>query len=441
MGLHATRARVPMTKWKLAVPKPRGSIPEGMLNKVMVGLSTVLVLALILSAGFCGGGEDTDADAAGGEETSAAEGVRAAPPVDDELQLVIDREERRIADAQQAAAQALMEDERRREQERLAQLEADQAAGLANIPPEMRMALMDSLGRLPDPDLLEIQRQAQLENAARRITSLRANPVALTYRGADGAVEATTEERERDPLAPQADLLRALASSGFQLPQSLGGTPPAGELDIPLPGSSRLPDYENPPRLITPNDPPGWERVYEGQWLEAVLVTQLSGEFPGPALAMVSVPFYSADRQRILIPRGSRLIGSYQQVRRRDQTRLAVGFHRLVLLDGRHVPLRFLGLDQAGTSALTDQVDRHYLSTFLAAGAVGILSGFALARGTPYSVGVDGLIASGGQGLAQTSDDVLDRFLNRLPTVTIRAGHRVRAWFTSDVLIPVPPNR
>ena len=430
-----------MPEWKLAVPKPGGSIPEGLLNKVMVVLATVLVLALIISAGFCGGGDDTADEEAEGEETNASAGIRPGAAVDDELQTVIEREQRRLADAQRAAAAAILEAERLEELDRLAQLEADEAAGLANIPPAMRQALFDSLGVLPDPDLIEIQRQAQLENAARRITSLRADPVALSFRGGRGARDATTEGGESTANPGQADLLRALANAGVQLPQAAGGAPPAGELDIPLPGSDRLPDYANPPRLLTPNDPPGWERVYEGQWLEAVLVTQLTGEFPGPVLATVSVPFYSADRQRVLIPRGSRLIGSAQAVRRRDQSRLAVSFHRLVLLDGRHVPLRFHGLDQAGASGLADQVNRHYLSTFLAAGAVGILSGFALSRGNPSSVGADAVIASGGQGLAGTADNILDRFLNRLPTVTIRAGHRVRAWLTSDVLIPVPPHQ
>lgn len=429
-----------MPEWKLAVPKPGGSIPEGLLNKVMVGLATALVLALIISAGFCGGTDDDAESEEAGEPTEGA-GIRPGAPVEDELQMVIDREERRIADAQRAAAAALLEAERLEELDRLAQLEADQASGFGNIPPEMRQALIDSLGILPDPELIELQRQARLENAARRITSLRANPVALSFRDGRGSGEATTRGRETGGNPSQADLLRALGNAGIQLPQAAGGAPPPGELDIPLPGSSRLPDYANPPRLLTPNDPPGWERVYEGQWLEAVLVTQLSGEFPGPVLATVSVPFYSADRQRVLIPRGSRLIGSAQEVRRTNQSRLAVSFHRLVLLDGRHVPLRFHGLDQAGASGFADQVNRHYLSTFLAAGAVGILSGFALSRGTPYSDGADGIIASGGRGLAGTTDNILDRFLNRLPTVTIRAGHRVRAWLTSDVLIPVPPHQ
>ena len=429
-----------MPEWKITVPKPGGSIPEGLLNKIMVGLATVLVLALILSAGFCGGGDET-AEGGGedGEEESASAGIRAGASVDDELQTVITRQEQRVADAQRAAARAILEDERRQAQERASLAVADQAAGLGNISPAMRQALIDSLGFLPDPDLIEIQRQAQLDNAARRITSLRADPVALSFRGASRAAEATTRG-ERGGNPGQADLLQALGGAGIQLPQT-AGTPPAGELDIPLPSSSRLPDYANPPHLITPNDPRGWERVYEGQWLEAVLVTQLSGEFPGPVLAMVSVPFYSADRQRILIPRGSRLIGAYRAVRRRDQTRLALSFHRLVLLDGRHIPLRFHGLDQAGSSGFADQVNRHYLSTFLAAGAVGILSGFALSRGNPYDGGVDALIASSGQGLAGNAGDLLDPFLNRLPTITIRAGHRVRAWLTSDVLIPVPPHQ
>ena len=64
--------------------------------------------------------------------------------------------------------------------------------------------------------------------------------------------------------------------------------------------------------------------------MKHVLVTQLSGDFPGPVLAQVSVPFYSRDRQQVLIPRGARLVGTAQQVTTRDQGRLSVGFHRLI---------------------------------------------------------------------------------------------------------------
>ena len=114
-----------------------------------------------------------------------------------------------------------------------------------------------------------------------------------------------------------------------------------------------------------------------------------------------------------------------------DQSRLAVAFHRLLLPDGSWIDLEFTGLNQAGEGALRDEVDRHYFGTFAAAGTVGVVSGLALAGGSPF-----GLRAGVGQGLGQSATSVLDRFLNRLPTITIRAGHRLRIWFTSDVLVP-----
>ena len=141
-----------------------------------------------------------------------------------------------------------------------------------------------------------------------------------------------------------------------------------------------------------------------------------SGDFPGPVLAVVSVPFYSGDRQRVLVPRGAQVIGTAWAVANQDQSRLAVSFHRLILPDGRSVSLEFHGLNQLGEGALRDQVDRHYFSMFAAVGAVGVLSGLTAARGNPYEGGVAGFQAGAGQGLGQAATRILDRFLNRLPT-------------------------
>ena len=200
-------------------------------------------------------------------------------------------------------------------------------------------------------------------------------------------------------------------------------------------------DYNNPAQVEVPDDPPGWERIYEGSFLEGVLVTQLSGDFPAPVLAQVAVPFYSADRQRILIPRGSRAIGTAAAVTGQDQERLAVGFHRLILPDGRWIALPFHGLNQVGEGALKDRVNRHYFSMFAAVGAVGVISGLTLQNSNPYGGGAQAFRAGAGQGLGQGATQILQRFLNRLPTLTIRAGHRLRIWFTSDVLVPPDPRR
>ena len=413
-----------MSSVKNNAETPAGALPPGLLNKIIVILSTILVLALILST-MCSGGED-DPQVTTDTESPAPPGAAAvSTPVD--LDEIIDRQQRQ-AEAQRR--QQLQE-----EQRRLAEFALQQPQDILNPAVEAALLQPDSLGNLPDPEAVELRRQLDLEELEREITSIRAAPVAQSFRGANNS---TTGGGERSVGQVPPDLTEALVRS---LPSSvLGGSaaPPAGELDIPLPNSANLPEYENPPRLIDPDDPPGWERVYEGSFLEAVLVNQLDGEFPGPALAIVNVPFYSADRQRVLIPRGTRLIGTAQAVQRQNQTRLAVGFHRLVMLDGRHVPLRFLGLNQAGTMGLKDEVDRHYMSTFLAAGAIGLLNGLALYQGNPYGGGGAALLSQAGPGIGQTGQQLLDPFLNRLPTVTIRAGHRLRVWFTSDLLIPRP---
>lgn len=411
-----------MSSVKKLTEAPAGSLPPGLLNKVMVILGTVLVLVLILSTVF-GGGEEEAADTE--QQTPAAE---AAPSSPVDLETVIEQQQRRA----EALRLQLQRDEQRRLAERA--LQQPQTA-LQNPLVEAALLQPDSLGNLPDPEAIELRRQLELQDLEREITSIRAAPVAQSFRDRNNST--TGEGIERPAPTPSVDPTRLLRSVA---PSVLGSTtsPPAGELDIPLPNSAALPEYEDPPRLIDPDDPAGWERVYEGSFLEAVLVNQLTGEFPGPALAIVNVPFYSADRQRVLIPRGSRLIGTAQAVRRANQTRLAVGFHRLVLGDGRHVPLRFLGLNQAGESGLADHVDRHYMSTFLAAGAIGLISGLALYQGNPYGGGGAGILGNAGIGTASTGRDLLEPFLNRLPTVTIRAGHRLRVWFTSDLLIPRP---
>ena len=322
-------------------------------------------------------------------------------------------------------------------------------------------------------DEAQLREVLRLEAIERRTRSLRSAPVVITYRrpgtggpppaeptaapvpGADTPAQAGDQGRASTPLPTEPvrllDTISALqaldaeqtAGAELDAGRALGSgrqiEPPAVS-PLGSTASAGIPrgDPLSPAIVHTPDDPPGWERIYEGSFVEAVLVNQLNGDFPGPVLAAVAVPFYSADRQRIVIPRGARVVGSASSVLGQDQQRLAVGFHRLIFPDGRWVSLEFHGLNQIGEGALKDQVNRHYLSMFASVGAVGIISGLTLRGSNPYGGGAEGFRAGAGQGLAQGATSILDRFLNRLPTITIRAGHRLRIWLTSDVLVPRP---
>ena len=407
-----------MSRWKQWVKEPKGALPGGLVTKVGIALITVLVAGLLFSSSLAGPDDTADGVAPTGPR-----------PVDDRtgrsLDGRLDAETER--QSQQAAADA---DRERRQPDTAGQEPAgqDAAADAGNA------GAQAGLGRAE----FELREALRLEEVERRTRSLRSFPVAQSHRDPNRASNAAGVSPPA-PESPDAALDGALASLGQSLAAlkaemvaGLSGGEFAPSEGGPVPRTGPSPARTSEPgRLVRPHDPPGWERIHEGTFLEAVLVTQLSGEFPGPVLAMVSAPLYSADRQRVLIPRGARVVGTASAVQNRDQSRLAVSFHRLLLPDGSWIDLEFTGLNPVGETALRDQVNRHYLSTFAAAGAVGALSGLTLAGASPY-----GLQAGVGQGLGGSATSMLDRYLNRMPEITIRAGHRLRIWLTSDLLIP-----
>ena len=433
-----------MTDWKQLVAKPAGALPANLMNRVVAILAVVLVV-VIVAATIGGAGSEEEIGEADPDEQTPAD-----PEMADRLGSEVENQRRQAAfELAEAEADA------QREAVRQANL------NLAPSPPPgetilQRLAETTTDEKQPedpwDPEVFspqeaELRLELHLEAIRRQHTSLIAPPIAHSVRGEDEPLGSEAQDSASSPYEHLADLYQTLGAAAAQqstaggtptAAAALPGPPPGGTLDVPLPDSNNEPAYDRPERVAVPDDPPGFHRIHEGSFVEAVLVTQLSGDFPSPVAAVVAVPFYSADRQTVLIPRGSRFIGTVQAVRDQNQSRLAVGFHRLVFPDGRWAALRFQGLNQIGEGALKDQVDRHYLSTFLAAGGVGLLSGLAQAGANPYD-GVENQYRLGAaQSYAQTGMQIMDRFLNRLPTITIRAGHRLRVWFTADLLLPHP---
>ena len=455
-----------MSVWKKIPIPPAGVMPGGLVTKIGIAATSLLLAAMLLTYTFTGGGaQDAEIEVPEAADLGLQQRAQAA----------IEAEARR-----QAAQLRLQADAAERQ---LAQLQGEQESNAALLSagivpfqgqdPEAGLRPDDQPvpfgGQAPRTEaeavLLETLR---LEEMERRRRSLRTGPLVLSYRNSETGADATAAAGAQVPDAlsrlaqvaqgtPQAalpvvtaentvatagDFLELLTelndrelAATAQPALAAGGPAPAGV----APALALVQPETETPVAGLPSDPAGWDRIYEGSFLEAVLVTQLSGDFPGPVLANVSVPFYSADRQRVLIPRGARVVGSVEAVSGADQERLAVAFHRIIWPDGRTVSLQFNGLNQIGESALKDAVNRHYFSMFAAAGAVGILSGLTAIGSNPYAGGQQGFQAGASQGLGETAVRILDRFLNRLPTITIRAGHRLRIWFTGDVLVPQQP--
>jgi type IV secretion system protein TrbI len=179
--------------------------------------------------------------------------------------------------------------------------------------------------------------------------------------------------------------------------------------------------------------------IFEGTVFETVLVNRLEGQFSGPIECLLTTDVYSHDRQHLLIPAGTKVLGEVRKVENSGQTRLAVLFHRLIMPDGFSVGLdQFKGLDQIGDTGLRDQVNNHYLRIFGASLAIGALGAVAEAGtgGVSTATGSDLMRQGFAASTAQSSAQILDRFLNVLPTITIREGHRVKVYLSGDLNLP-----
>jgi type IV secretion system protein VirB10 len=187
--------------------------------------------------------------------------------------------------------------------------------------------------------------------------------------------------------------------------------------------------------------------IYEGLTVDTILMNRLDGDAPGPIKVMVSSPVYSHDHQHVLIPDGTVVLGEARKIGSNgfgQQRRMAVVFHRMLMPDGYSVDLdQFHGLDQIGEEGLKDKVNNHYFEIFGTSIALGVISGagqIAAGGGTITTSGSQAFTTGAASSVSQSATTVLDRFIQIPPTITIREGHRIKIYFTQDMLLPAYEN-
>jgi type IV secretion system protein VirB10 len=179
-------------------------------------------------------------------------------------------------------------------------------------------------------------------------------------------------------------------------------------------------------------------RIFEGTVLEGVVTNHIDGGFNGPILVMLTTDYYSHDHQQLLMPQGTRLIGTVQSVGSAQQRKMFVTFHRAVCPDGFSLDFdKYIGLDPIGTTGLATKVDHGYFQAFAAAAAVGGIGGLAQIGNNGSVLDPSTEIRNGiSQQTASEGEQILNHFLNRLPVITLKEGSRARVYVGRDILIP-----
>jgi len=301
------------------------------------------------------------------------------------------------------------------------------------------------------------QAQAQKENPAGPGSG--SAPSIQTGSGASAAESQQPAQPPRDPIADAEKALAFKARFASNLVGPIEATPSAvGSSNVQTGRGNALPTNfsATPPQQAPVSQATSAGKhvpevnidaahgrpyvIFEGTTIDTVLTNRLDGDFAGPVKVMVTNPVYSQDRQHVLIPAGTFILGDVQKVSSFAQKRLAVTFHRMVMPDGYSVDLdQFHGLDQIGDTGLKDKVNNHYFQIFGASIALGVIAGAAEATtyGNGYTLSGPSMYEQGlASSLSQSGADVLDRFINIPPTITIREGHRIKVYITQDLLLP-----
>ncbi|EJX1342487.1 TrbI/VirB10 family protein [Vibrio parahaemolyticus] len=180
--------------------------------------------------------------------------------------------------------------------------------------------------------------------------------------------------------------------------------------------------------------------------IPATLISGINSDLPGQIMAQVSQNVSdTATGSHLLIPQGSRLIGSYSSDVAYGQERVLVAWQRIIFPDGKAMDIGSMpGADSAGYSGFHDQVNNHYLRIFGSAFLMsGITAGITLSQdndsnsedGTRAS---DALSEALGQQLGQVAVEMIRKNMNIAPTLEIRPGYRFNVIVTKDMTFSKP---
>jgi type IV secretion system protein VirB10 len=178
--------------------------------------------------------------------------------------------------------------------------------------------------------------------------------------------------------------------------------------------------------------------IGQGKLIDGVLETAINSDQPGMVRALVNVDIYGDSGRRVLLPRGTRIVGRYDAGIVKGQSRVFVVWQRVMRPDGVDLAIESPGTDALGRAGMGGDVNNHFWQMF---GAATLLSVIGTATAT---VGVDPIqdqgnsVAAFRQGAAESfnrsAGSVLDRFIDIKPTITVDQGQMIKIFVSKDLI-------
>lgn len=214
--------------------------------------------------------------------------------------------------------------------------------------------------------------------------------------------------------------------------------------DINMQGEKRRfldkePAYDNYIKAEIENSISPFE-IKAGDFIPAIMITAMNSDLPSKVItAQIRQNVYdTVTGQYLLIPQGTRVIGTYDSNVSWGQNRLLVIWQRMIFPNGTSINLENMqGVDLTGQAGVTGKVNNHFFT---------LLKGVILssAMGAAAAIVTDddddnNWKEAAGEGAGQTIVDVgnkwADKAINRQPTIEIKQGERFNIMVHSDLIL------
>jgi type IV secretion system protein VirB10 len=181
--------------------------------------------------------------------------------------------------------------------------------------------------------------------------------------------------------------------------------------------------------------------MQRGTYIRCVLETRIISDIPGFSTCLVAEPVYSFNGHTLLLPKGSKLLGSYSSGPKGD--REAVIWDRIITPTGIDVNMSSPGIDNLGGTGVPGHYDAHWGKRIGSALLISLLSDafkYEAAEHGPRSTAIsNGVVtqtpfrSNTAQTVQNLANQAVQEAANRPPTVTINQGTVIYVYVTKDV--------
>ena len=174
--------------------------------------------------------------------------------------------------------------------------------------------------------------------------------------------------------------------------------------------------------------------ITRGSYIPCILQTQLFSNIPGQSGCVIPDDIYSDDGSRLLVARGSTVVGQYGQTLQNGDSRIAVVWERIKTTDGFVIDVDSGAADGVGTMGVGGFIDNHWSERLGAALLLSLIDDavdIAIARqrgsgGTVYG-------NSTARSSKNVSQKVLNATINIKPTLSANRGARLMIYVSKDL--------